>query len=209
MKFAVIIPTRDRPKFYDHCIEQLSAQTLKPSKVYVIYYPPDSEEMDLVQRVRIGLDCIKAEGIDLVFILEDDDSYPTNYFERFSPFFNNYEFFGDQSTTYYNLKNKTYNTWHHPGRSSLFTTGFKISALSDFNWPADNEKFLDIKLWHHARTKKRKFIDTGAIGIKHAVGKTGGKGHYMRMKNVDVDLKFLKQHTNGSFEFYQQAMKSL
>src|SRR5688500_15671549 len=114
MNFAVIIPTRDRPQFYNHCIEQLSAQTLKPSKVYVIYYPPDNEEMDLVQRIRIGLDCIKAEGIDLVFIWEDDDSYTANYFERFSPFFNTYDFFGDDSTTYYNLKNKTYNTWRHP-----------------------------------------------------------------------------------------------
>jgi hypothetical protein len=209
MNFAVIIPTRDRPKFFEHCKEQLAQQTVKPSKVYAITYPPETEDFDLCERVKVGVQMAKGDGIDLVFIVEDDDKYPENYFERFAPFFNHYEFFGDDKTCYYHLKNKTYRTWHHPYRASLFTTGFKISALNNFDWPADNERFLDIKLWNYARHRKKKFVDTGAIGIKHSIGKCGGKGHYMRFKDVDVDLKFLESKTNGSFEFYKELMKTL
>lgn len=209
MNFAVIIPTRDRPMFFEHCKEQVASQTLKPEKVYAITYPPQSDDVDLCQRVKTGVEAAKADGIDLVFIIEDDDSYPVDYFERFAPHFSKYEFFGDDHTTYYHLKNRTYKIWHHPYRASLFTTGFKISALNNFNWPADNERFLDIKIWQYARHRKRVFVDTGAIGIKHGLGKTGGKGHYMRFKDVDVDLKFLQQHTNGSFEFYKNLMTIL
>jgi hypothetical protein len=210
MKFAVIIPTRDRPKCFERCKEQLANQTLKPSKVYAISYPSESDEMDLVERVKIGVDVAHADGIDLVFIIEDDDAYPKDYFARFEPFFDKYEFFGDEYTTYYNIRNTTYRTWHHPSRSSLFTTGFKISALDLFNWPANNEKFLDIKLWEYARRKKKIFIKTGAVGIKgHGEGKTGGKGHIMKLTIHDKDLSFLKSKVNGSFEFYQQLMKTL
>lgn len=204
MKFAAIVPDRgDRVQFFNHCVDQISRMTLKPDKVFAITYPPHSEDMDLVERVRCGIEQVIDIGIDLTFIIESDDSYPSNYFEQFQPYFDKYDFFGDAYSTYYNLRNKTYNTWHHPGRSSLFTTGFKISALEGFNWPADNERFLDIRLWQFAKGKKVKFVDTGAIGIKHAVGKVGGKGHFMKMRNVDVDYKYLQSKTNGSFEFYK------
>lgn len=210
MNFAAIIPDRgDRKPFFDHCLEQVDKFTLKPNGVYCMTYPPDSEEMDLVQRIKTGVQLVRNDGFDLVFVIESDDSYPSNYFEQFAPYFGKYDFFGDDYTTYYHLKNKTYKTWHHPGRASLFTTGFKISALKGFNWPSDNERFLDIKLWQFARGKKVKFVDTGAVGVKHGLGKTGGKGHYMRFKDVDVDLKFLESRTNGSFEFYKQIMGTL
>lgn len=210
MNFAAIIPNRnDRPRFYDHCIDQLSRMTLKPTYTFAISYQPQSEEMDLVERIRCGIQQAQDHGIDLCFCIENDDNYPIDYFERFAPFFNNYDFFGDDYTCYYHLKNKTYKTWHHPNRASLFTTGFKISALQGFNWPADNARFLDIALWKYASNKKKKFVDTGAIGIKHGVGKTGGKGHFMRFKDVDVDLKFLQSRTNGSFEFYKELMGTL
>ena len=66
-----------------------------------------------------------------------------------------------------------------------------MSALDGFEWPADNERFLDIKLWNWARqNRKMKFVDTGAIGIKgHNEGKTGGKGHTMKFPKLDKDLK--------------------
>lgn len=210
MNFAVIIPDRgDRKLLFDQCLAQVAAFTLQPDKVYQVIYEPRSEDMDLVQRVKHGVSLAKSDDIDLVFVIESDDSYPKDYFERYAPYFNKYEFFGDQFSTYYNLKNKTFNTWHHPGRASLYTTGFKISALNAFNWPADNERFLDIKLWDYARRRKKIFINSGATGIKHGIGKVGGKGHTMRMQNIDVDLKFLESRTNGTFEFYKGLMKNL
>lgn len=210
MNFAAIIPNRnDRPQFYEHCIDQLARMTLKPTYTFAISYPPQSQEMDLVERIRCGIQQAEDHEIDLVFVVENDDSYPANYFEQFEPFFNEFDFFGDDQTTYYHLKNKTYKTWHHPHRSSLFTTGFKISALHGFNWPRDNERFLDIKIWKFAEGKKVKFIDTGAVGVKHGLGLCGGKGHKMRFKDIDVDLKFLESRTNGSFDFYKQIMGTL
>lgn len=209
-KFAVIIPDRgDRPEFLQHCKNQIEALVLKPHHCFIVNYAPQSDDFDLVPRIKVGIEHCKSLGIDLVFIIENDDFYPPDYFVKFQPHFEHHEFFGDEFTTYYNLKNKTHNTWHHPGRSSLFTTGFKISALNDFKWPADNELFLDIKLWRYAKNFRRKFVKTGAIGMKHGVGKTGGKGHFMRYKKVDIDLKFLKARCNGSLEFYLNAMKGL
>lgn len=210
MKFAVIIPDRgDRPEFLNHCIKQLERFTLIPDKVCIVCDPPKTDDFDIVSRIKEGIELVKQADIDLVFIMENDDFYPPDYFARFHPHFVNFEFFGDEYTTYYNLKNKTYRTWHHPRRSSLFTTGFKISALDRFQWPDDNERFLDIKLWQYANSRKRKFVRTDAIGIKHGIGKTGGKGHYMRFTDVDMDLKFLKSRVNGSIDFYKSIMEKL
>lgn len=207
MKFATITPTRDRPKLFRHCKEQLDRQTLQPDARYYIAYEPTSQKMDLVRRVRSGIELAQRDGIDLVFIVEDDDVYPNDYFKKFQPFFSYYDFFGDESTTYYHLKNRSYTTWNHVGRASLFTTGFKISALKDFTWPPDDEKFLDIRLWNFARGKKRKFVNTGAIGIKgHGEGLAAGKGHIMNFPKLDKDCKFLKSKVNGSFEFYSQYL---
>lgn len=208
MEFAVIVPTRDRPRCLANCVRQMNRQTLQPDVIYYMAAPPESGDMDLVKRVREGVGLAKADGINLVFIIEDDDAYPDDYFERFKPFFEQYEFFGDDFTTYYHLGNKTYRTWHHPNRSSLFTTGFKISALNLFTWPPDNERFLDIRLWDYARRRKKKFIYSGAIGIKgHGEGKTGGKGHFMRLTNEDRDGSFLKSKVNGSIDFYNSLQK--
>lgn len=204
MKFGIIIPDRgDRPDFFSHCMWQIARFTLKPDHVFCINYAPESENVDLVQRVRVGVERAIQAGIDLVFIIENDDAYPADYFNRFQPYFEKFDFFGDERTTYYNLRNKTYRTWHHPYRASLFTTGFKISALNNFSWPSDDELFLDIKLWRYARHRRKKFVDTGAVGIKHGLGKTGGKGHYMRFKDVDVDWRFLQSKVNGSLDFYK------
>ena len=85
MKFAVIIPTRDRPRLLERCIWQMERQTLRPNRVFIIGYPPDNDEMDLVPRVKAGVELAIECGIDLVFIVEDDDFYEPNHFERFKP----------------------------------------------------------------------------------------------------------------------------
>lgn len=156
MKFAVIIPDRgDRELFLAHCYKQMERMTLKPDAVYRIGYPPRYDGFDLTQRIRDGVMFAKQDGYDLVFIMENDDHYPADYFERFAPFFDQYEFFGDDHTTYYHLKNKTYRTWHHPYRSSLFTTGFKISALNLFEWPPNDYIFFRYKTMGVCSTQEK------------------------------------------------------
>lgn len=206
--FATITPTRkDRPELLDFCKYQLSRMTVKPDKTYFVDYPPRDERIDIVDRVRVGVELAKHEGFNTVFIVEDDDFYPANYFEKFD--LDNYTFWGSQQTWYYNLKNRTFVEFNHPNRSSLFNTGFKISALNDFRWEAVRNQFLDIAIWEYASSGKQ-FVNTGSIGIKHALGLCGGKGHKMRHKNEDPNLEWLKSQVDfEAFEFYSELTKKL
>ena len=201
VSFCTITPSRgDRPEFLNFCKHQLDRMNTQPCKSYFIDYTPKNGEVDLVPRIQEGIRQAKHDGFDLVFILESDDFYPIDYFDNIP----DADFIGEQSTTYYSLRNNTWQSMNHPARSSLFTTGFKISALNGFNWPKQTEKFLDISLWNFAQRKKRAFRKTGAIGIKHNIGLCWGKGHTMLMKNSDPQREWLKSNVDQeSWAFYQ------
>lgn len=211
MRFCAIIPDRnDRQELTANCFRQLERMTLQPDEIFHINYAPKIQGYDLVERVNVGVNMAAAEGFDLCFIVENDDALPFNYFERFAPFMTDYDFFGDEQTYYYNIKTLRWSLFTHKHRSSLFTTGFKISALNNFEWPDNSKPFLDIDLWKYARHKKRIFIDSGAIGIKHNLGLCGGKGHIMKLKNHDPEMKWLKERVDKeSFEFYKSMSEKL
>jgi hypothetical protein len=209
--FAAITPDRgDRKPLFNHCLHQIRRCSAYPDQHYIINYPPLSAGFDLIERVRAGIHKAVNDGIDWVFIIESDDYYPSNYFERFLPYLERHDFIGDQLTTYYNLRNLTYKEFSHPHRSSLFTTAFRISTLNNFEWPEDQNPFLDIEFWKYARFKRRAYINTGAIGIKHGLGLCGGKGHKMHMQNHDQDLNWLSSHVDEmSFQFYKGMIEKL
>jgi hypothetical protein len=211
MKFCAIIPDRgDRPELTEFCLKQIARQTKQPEKVFHIKHKPYTERVDLISRVKLGVTMAKDAGIDWCFIIENDDFYPANYFDRFTPYLDNHDFLGEEETVYYNLRNLTYKTLEHKFRSSLFTTAFRISSLNNFEWPADTTPFLDIELWKYARFKRRKFIQTGAVGIKHGLGLCGGKGHVMNLRNQDLELKELERLTDEmGFEFYKALIEKL
>lgn len=212
MKFAIIIPDRgDRPELTDFCFKQLNRMTLKPDLIIHVNDPPTGTGFDLVYRVRQGVRKAEQAGFDLCFVVENDDQYPPTYFASYAPYFDDYHFFGQEYSDYYNLRNLTHNRFHHPHRASLFTTGFKISALNNFEWPDNTKPFLDLPLWQYARHKKRKFVDTGAIGMKHGLGMCGGKGHKMNFpKGYDKDMEWLRESVDSeSFEFYRQLSDKL
>lgn len=211
MKFCAIIPDRgDRPELTEHCLKQLDRMTVKPDELFHIRHKPYTSGYDLVHRIKVGVNLAKDEGFDWCFIIENDDYYPPDYFLRFQVFMDKYDFIGDDKSTYYNLRNLTHKTFAHQFRSSLFTTAFKLSALNNFEWPAPHTVFVDIDLWKYARFKKRMFINTGAVGIKHNMGLCGGKGHKMNMDNSDTELKWLKGKVDkDSFEFYTRLVERL
>lgn len=178
--------------------------------IFHINHEPLTPGFDLVDRIKRGVGMAAAERIDWCFVIENDDFYPVDYFDQFLPFMKESDFMGDDHTTYYNLQNCTYRTFDHPYRSSLFTTAFRISALNNFDWPTNDKPFLDIDIWKYARHKRRKFIDSGALGIKHGLGLCGGKGHYMRAKHEDFGLSWLQRHTDEiGFEFYSRMIEKL
>jgi hypothetical protein len=206
MKFATITMDRgDRKPFMDFCEQQILRFEVRPDKVYFIDHPPTSNQVDLIPRVKEGIQQAKADGYDLVFILESDDFYDATYFNHIP----NADFIGEANSIYYNLRNKTYQNFNHPGRSSLFTTGFKISALEGFKWPKNEERFLDIALWKYANESKKSIAwrETGAIGIKHNLGLTAGKGHQMYLKNSDKDHSWLAEHVDEEALTFYKSLK--
>lgn len=211
MNFCAIIPDRgDRPELTEFCLKQIARQTKQPERIFHVNYEPQTDGVDLISRVRGGVESAKYHGIEWCFIIENDDYYPANYFDRFTPYFDKFDFIGEEETVYYNLRNLTYKTLEHKFRSSLFTTAFRVSALNLFEWPADTTPFLDIEMWKYARFKRRKFIKTGAVGIKHGIGMCGGKGHVMNLRNQDNDLHELTRLTDEmGFEFYKKLIEKL
>lgn len=210
MKFCSITPSRgDRPQLLEFCRYQISRMEVKPDASYFIDYKPTSERVDIVGRIQKGVEMAKADGFDACFILEDDDFYPADYFRHYDRW--DYTFWGCESTTYYNLVNRTYTYFNHQGRSSLFVTGFKISALNGFTWTAPKGRFLDISLWAFAEqtlVPRQLLPATQAVGIKHNIGLCAGKGHTMRGKNEDADLRWLKDNVDReAFEFYKDLIK--
>lgn len=190
MKFAIIIPDHGaRPQFAEFCLNQLSRMTVKPDATYLVNYKQEVFP-DLTQRIKSGVQQAKNDGYENVFIIETDDYYPHDYFEKMT--LDNSDFVGQYHTVSYHVINKTWANHEHKYRSSLFTTGFKISCLDRFQWPADKDIHLDIRLWEHAKKFKRKFVESGAIGIKHNIGTVAGTYHKREFKNRDSELRHLK-----------------
>lgn len=198
MKFSVIIPDRgDRKEFTEHCFFQLDRQTMKPDQVIHVNYRPTTSGVDLVERVQFGISQSKN---DKVFIIENDDYYPDDYFEKMQT---EIDFVGVISNYYYHLGLLKYRKFTNTTRSALFTTGFNISALRGFKFPKDG---LDIALWKHATTSKLLHMVT-PIGIKHGHGLCAGGGHKETFKydHNDKEMDWLKSKVRKeSFEFYKQ-----
>lgn len=203
--FCTITPSRggERPKFLDFCKHQISRMTIQPKESFFISHPPVSETPDLILRIQLGIAAAQKAGIDICYIIEDDDYYSSYYFEVAEMGDN--DFVGFDKTIYYNIKNNSYNEIDHPHRSSLFCTGFRISALKRFSWPPDHAVFLDMDLWRYASRYNTKVIDKPmAVGIKHGIGITGGKGHSMDFPLKDPDWKYLKSKVDQeAYIFYK------
>ena len=215
MRIAAITPTRgDRPQFVNHCRYLIEQQTVKVDKHYFIDYEPENGDFDLVARVKHGLALAKADKIDFVFIIEDDDFYHNTYIEETlkqvaqNP---NKSIFGYHHTIYYNLRLQKAKTLIHLSHSSLFLTSFKINSLNNYGWPSDDYINLDSHLWQYAcNTEKAKIIHelTRCIGIKHGVGKCGGNGHKPDFYEYSqLSLKELYVCDNKTVKFYQQFME--
>lgn len=213
MKIATITPTRgsERKPLFEFCKEQIDRQTQQPHNRYYMAFDPLDGAKDLTRRVRQAWELAKRDGIEWCVIMEDDDAYQDTHIATYAQYFKDYDFVGDPWTTYYRLDTNRYETEHHHGRASLFTTAFRVDAMEKFTWPPDEYVFLDVPLWKYAKGNHRcKFIKSGAVGIKgHGMGIVGGKGHRSKLRHDDVGLKFLRQNVGQrQFEFYRQLMRS-
>lgn len=195
----------DRKIMYDHCLAQVARLQGGFKEHIQIIRPPKNGQPDLTERVYEGYKVALEKGYEWIIVIESDDYYAEDYILRMWHHFDRSDFIGSEFTYYYNLKNRTWERTHHPNHSSLFCTAFRVEAMKDFKWNAANKVFLDLDLWQYARKKgfRRTFIELPAIGIKHGIGLTGGKGHKATFPNRDPDLMWLKSKVDPvSFEFY-------
>lgn len=208
--FAIIIPDRgDRPKLTTFCLEQVGRMTVKPKATYLVNDEPITQTKDIVWRVKLGIQRAKADGFDYVYIIENDDYYPPDYFEQMD--FMGNDFVGTNQTIYYHVGNSRYQLLTHPQRSSLCFTGFRISKMDDFRWPSDDTTFLDIRLWNYTRrirSAKRLIPHPIGVGIKHNVGMLGGAGHTKPLEHTDPQRDYLRSLVDDkAFKFYESLKR--
>jgi len=216
MNYCIIIPDRgDRPTLLNFCYDQIRKMQIDNWNVFTMSRPTINNSVDIVPRVREGVVYSKDQKYDeytWAFIIENDDFYPATYIKNLIHYTEDYDFIGYQNTTYYNIKTRRYQRMEHETHSSLFCTGFRISALDDFQWPPDDNPFLDIALWKHAKQKHRwKLLreENPCVGIKgHGMGKMGGKGHRLELNRADPDMKWFRAKLNDekAFEFYKSIV---
>jgi hypothetical protein len=208
MKIAVLIPDRgDRPNFLRNCERMIENQTLKPTYMFVVDYPPKNDDCDITQRYRVGYESINKYDVDCILLMENDDYYSQSYIETMV---NNWikngkpDIFGTDYTIYYHINERAHFTMNHSRRSSAMSTLIKPNL--NIQWPKDNDPYTDIALWKQLKGITFRPDEIICIGIKHGVGKCGGKNHTCNMHryiNKDSNFEFLKQNMDSeSFNFY-------
>jgi len=206
MKIGCLTPTRgDRQKFIEQAKKLMSEQTLQPDVWEIVDDKPLNNEVDITYRFRIGFERLKAKGVDVVIIIEDDDYICPKYIEtmvnawvqRGKP-----DIFGLNNTIYYNVITNKYTFLKHDGRSSMMSTVLNINAKIE--WGQDNYAYTDMVIW---KQLKGVAVDLGFLnmGIKHGIGMCGGGGHQLdwaRYDKSDNDKSFLRTSTGNHFNFY-------
>lgn len=199
MKVGVIIPDRgDRPEFTANCLRMLKGQSLQPAIIEHVYFPAFSNKTDITLRYRTGYDRLRDKGLDVIAFIENDDWYHPLYLEtmcRHWEAVGRPELFGTNHTRYYHIGILRHFLMHHRTMSVAMSTFIRPDL--NFAWCPDHEPFTDSHLWLVSNLKKV-IIDPPiplCIGIKHGVGKCGGRSHRDRFKNYtedDPDFSWLK-----------------
>jgi glycosyltransferase involved in cell wall biosynthesis len=220
IKVGIIIPDRgDRPAFLRNCLRMVNNQTHKPYFVHVVDYTPLNSECDITPRYRSGYELLsKIDSIDVIAFIENDDWYSPDYLEIMVKEWDKSgrpDIFGTNYTIYYNIKLRKYYTMHHMERASAMNTLIKprLKLLANRSgWPVDSEPFTDAWLWTRLGLSKVTFKPDKhiSIGIKHGVGKCGGRSHIDQLHRYDpprgsLDNGFLKETMDEqSFAFYSR-----
>lgn len=224
MKVGIIIPDRgDRPAFMANCLRMMDNQTVKPERIVIMNYQPESNAVDITQRYRRGYMHLAGKGLDAILLIENDDWYASNYIETMLNAWKSHgkpAIFGTNYTVYYHIGLKKYYTMYHQERASAMNTLLKpdLRVLThENNWPADHEPYTDLHLWRLLNGYTFKPEHHISLGIKHGVGQCGGESHKTRLHrynpprgfddiNPGYPNGFLKATLDPeSFEFYNNV----
>lgn len=216
MRIGIIVPTRgDRKDFLQNCLKLIYAQSIFEDEsihvvLEIIAYEPLSESCDITQRYRQGYDNLRNKEIDVIAFMEDDDWYSPDYLQTMVSKWvdsGKPDLLGTTYTIYYHVGLFAHFQMNHHSRSSAMSTLIKPDL--DFKWCPDNEPYTDIHLWQTLKGvlfTPEKHI---CLGIKHGVGKCGGKSHVDRLfryENEDKNGVWLKSVIGEKdFDFYNET----
>lgn len=213
IKVGIIIPDRnDRPELLANCIRMVEAQTLKPTIIELVNDRPKNDNRDITMRYRLGYKRLRNKGLDIIAFIENDDWYSPLYLHTMvNSWIENRrpQLFGTNYTIYFHMMLQRYFTMNHDDRSSAMNT-FIIPDMK-FPWCPDNEPYTDMYLWLSLKKKIiNKYIydpkQILSIGMKHGIGKCGGRSHVDRLNRYRHDGKALLKQTLDpiSYKFYNK-----
>lgn len=211
MNIGIIIPHKnDRPAFLRNCFRMIDAQTVNVDHVELVNDQSPYHGCDITWRYRQGYERLRNNGIEVIFLMEDDDFYAPDYLETMIKAWISYgkpDIFGTRYTIYYHLFYKHHFTMHHGDRASAMNTMIKPDL--HFDWCADSDPYTDIHLWKVNKGitfTPEKII---SIGIKHGVGLTGGYSHTDRLHRYkEKTLNLAEVMDKESYEFYSNYFEN-
>lgn len=191
----------------------MKRQTHAIDRIVVIDYPQKTFPYDLTERYRAGF--AQLTDMDLVFCIEDDDFYASDYIETMVREWERNgrpDIIGFDSTIYYHIYAQKYAIMEHEGRASAFCTAIRPAALDEIVWEAIDPLWFDIGIWQQIQSKAAiKIPAPVAMGIKHGLGDTPGAGHkagfYRGVREIqDFGMRFFRSYVHGDFGFYAEII---
>ena len=210
MKVGILIPDRsDRGLFLHQAMVMIQRQTVKPDFVELVN-DESYLETDITWRYKLGIERLKEYGADVIIFWENDDWYSEDYIEQLLKDWEENgkpDLFGYDETIYYNLKTNEKRILKHSNRSSMFCS--MITSKLDVSFPEDSYIFLDLHLWRNYKGKAVKPKKITCIGIKHGVGKCGGKAHSKDFKYDCIDDNLLLENISEEDRYFYGFVKQI
>jgi glycosyltransferase involved in cell wall biosynthesis len=221
---ALITPTGARPQQIQLCVEWMKRQIYKGEVLWVVVddavpittdfiqddfkqnwkvvrcYPRPKWEQGQNTQKRNLLAAVneleKHDGVDYVFIIEDDDYYTPEYLDKMVRYLKGYDAVGQTKSTYFNVVTGKVKKHSNTRHSSLFQTAIHINKLRTFKdiLSSDASTFIDIHLWGALQGSKVHLFNSVdlSIGMKGLPGRDGiGIGH--RVKGVSFKYPMKKK----------------
>lgn len=157
------------------------------------------------RNLKAGLEHIGAN--ESVAFIEDDDYYASGYLSAVAEWLKGAELAGEGGARYYNVATRV---WHDFGtkspHASLCSTAVRGPALATLRKVlAEDDKFIDMRLWRDFRGRKALHAPAHVVGIKGMPGRGGiGVGHRMNGQ-PDPRGEKLAEWLGGDAALYQKS----
>ena len=228
MRLGLITPTRgkERAAFVQQARVLVAKQQYPPAGWYIVDHTPTATGVDMVERIRIGLDRARREGMTHVAFWEDDDYYREDYLANMIPHLAaGNVLLGSSFMPTYHLGIRRWGLEYHGANKgvslhrTMGTLDFITKAMDAV--AADEQRamwWVDRHLWDRAREANLQcmIVDTelfDCVTIKHGVGLCGTRSHNGQQPQVfvypDPNMHWLKRFTGDDFPFYAQVSNKL